>query len=321
MPTEAPLLTIAIPTYNRSRYLRRLLDSLRPQLEEEENRKFCIELLISDNASPDGTPALLEGYRHSGLVFRSLRNASNIGADGNFVQCFTEASGRYVWIVGDDDIILAGGLAVVLGLLVQDEYDILHLNARTIDSNEETRKNPRHRRVEIIEDARKFALRTHVYLTFITGNIINKERVMSLRPQPFSELIGTNLVQLGWTFTALRYFRKGAYVRDPIIAGGDEDRGGYELFKVFGTNLKRITETWLVEPAMVRIVLNGTIQKFFPHFVLRARLGEETFHEENRYEDLPHTLFRSIPLLFFSVPYIEIANRASSSVAPFVSHH
>ena len=48
MPPERPLLTIAIPTYNRSEYLAQLLTALAPQLAREPR----VELLISDNASP-----------------------------------------------------------------------------------------------------------------------------------------------------------------------------------------------------------------------------------------------------------------------------
>ncbi len=54
-PSEAPLLTIAIPTYNRSRYLREFLEALLPQIESAGD----VELLISDNASPDDTAQML----------------------------------------------------------------------------------------------------------------------------------------------------------------------------------------------------------------------------------------------------------------------
>jgi abequosyltransferase len=286
MHSESPLLTIAIPTYNRSEYLGRLLDSLVPQLKNEPR----VELLISDNASPDGTQATLEGYREQGLAFRSIRNQTNIGADANIGQCFAEAAGKYIWIVGDDDVVLQGGLSAVLGLLAQEEFDIVHLRGKDIVEGQQSYVLSEPPRIEIIRDALTFALRTHVYLTFITGNIINKQWVLTLPHRPFSELIGTSLGHLSWTYTALRHFRKGAYILDPLIAAGADDRGGYALFTVFGTNLKHITETWLVEPDLVRIVLNGTVQVFFPAFVLRSKLGVGSFTEEKP-DVLLHSLF------------------------------
>ena len=59
---ERPLLTIAIPTYNRSAFLSELLDCLLPQLLAEPR----VELLISDNASPDDTLQLLRILSHPG---------------------------------------------------------------------------------------------------------------------------------------------------------------------------------------------------------------------------------------------------------------
>jgi abequosyltransferase len=288
---ELPLLTIAIPTFNRSHHLSRLLDSLVPQLKNEP----YVELLISDNASDDATAALLEQHRRQGLSFRAILNETNIGADGNFVQCFTEASGKYVWIIGDDDILAPKGLRPIVELLSGNEFDILHLHSVSSVSGSPFRTLQQPPKIEIIHDARTFTLRAHVFLTFISANIINRQRVLSLPHRPFSELIGTNLAQLGWTYTAVRYFRTGAYIPEPLLAAGVNAEGvyiegGYDLFNVFGTNLKEVTESWLVEPALVRIVLNGTLQRFLPVFLLRSKLQIAGFVAEKP-EVLLHTLF------------------------------
>jgi abequosyltransferase len=300
MPSESPLLTIAIPTYNRSRYLSRLLDSLLSQLKAETFDKPRVELLISDNASSDDTSAILETYRLQGLRFRSLRNQTNLGGDANIAQCFAEASGQYVWIIGDDDIVLPGALAFLLDFLAQDEYDLVHLRSKPLIEESPTGTLLRSPRTEIIRDARTFTLRAHVYLTFITGNIVNKRRVLSLPHPPFSELIGTSLVQLGWMYTSLHSFRIGAFIHDPLVAASADDRGGYSLITVFGTNLKYITETWLKKPALVRIVLNGTLQTFFPFFVLRAHLREGAFFPEDQ-DALLHSLFSDRRRYYFFI--------------------
>jgi len=277
-----------------------------PQLAGESR----VELLVSDNASPDETPAVLEEYRRLGLLVRSIRNETNIGPDANFEQCFAEALGKYVWIVGDDDVVLLGGVAAVLDLLSEGErsgeYDIVHLRGREISYEETLPAIRRQPTFEIIRDGRTFALKTHVFLTFITANIINRWRVLSLPHRPFSELTGTSLGQLSWTYTAVRYFRKGAYLREPIIAAGGDNRGGFSLFAVFGANLKRITEEWLVEPALVRVVLNGTLQVFFPLWALQTRLGRSSYVEE-RLDALLQSLFsENLRFYFFVYPVLKL---------------
>ena len=101
-----PLLTIAIPTYNRSGFLAQLLEILAPQLAGESR----VELIISDNASPDDTPEVVASFREKGLALIYRRNETNIGPDANFLQCFEQARGEYLWLFGDDDIILPGGI-------------------------------------------------------------------------------------------------------------------------------------------------------------------------------------------------------------------
>jgi len=247
---------------------------LAPQLAGQDS----VELLISDNASTDGTPALLESFRRDGLKFRLIRNDLNIGPDANFEQCFTQAAGKYVWIFGDDDVIIPDALSAIVKLLTSDEFDLVHLRGRRYEEGTALPPLERPPKVEIIRDAETFALRTHVFLTFITANIIHRERVLSVPHPPFSELNGSNLGQLGWTYTALKHFRKGACVLDDLIYAGDDDRGGYLLFRVFGPQLKTITETWLAKPELVRIVMNGTVQVFFPDYVLRSKLRAHEFN-------------------------------------------
>ena len=105
-----PLLTIAVPTYNRAWCLRELLPLLVDQLTDEPR----IELLISDNASSDDTPSVVGEAAAQGLRARYIRNDQNVGPDANFLQCFEQARGKYVWLFSDDDLIVPGGLAKIL---------------------------------------------------------------------------------------------------------------------------------------------------------------------------------------------------------------
>ena len=54
---------------------------------------------------------------HPILFCRYICNELSICADANILKCFREARGKFVWICGDDDIILTGALRKVLGTL------------------------------------------------------------------------------------------------------------------------------------------------------------------------------------------------------------
>ena len=123
MPEALPLLTIAVPTYRRPANLRVLLDALSPQLASLPQ----VELLISDNCSPDETPDVVREFQGAGLRYTYHRHEQNIGPDANFLSCYEKASGKYVWIFGDDDVLFPGALERLVKLIAAREYDLVFL--------------------------------------------------------------------------------------------------------------------------------------------------------------------------------------------------
>lgn len=256
-----PLLSIAIPTYNRAACLRELLSVLAEQLKNNEER---VELIISDNASPDETPTVVKDFISRGLQVRYMRNTENIGPDANFLQCFEQARGKYVWLFSDDDLIVPGGVAKVVTYCTLAEYDLIWLKAYPFEETQtQVSAGPRCDAIDI-SDPKEYAKRIHVFFTFISSNIINKDTVLAAGPKPFSELIGTGLVQLGWTYTALSRYSLGLFVSEKLIASRINNSGGYKLSQVFGPNLASITNSWLQPNNLGQIVINGTIQRYWP---------------------------------------------------------
>jgi glycosyltransferase involved in cell wall biosynthesis len=107
---EKMLLSICIPTYNRVRYLKELLPTVLGQIDIGD-----IEVVVSDNASVDGTGDFLSSLEHH--CFRWWTNDVNIGGDRNFLKCVAEAKGEYVWLFGDDDIMPEGIVSKVVDFL------------------------------------------------------------------------------------------------------------------------------------------------------------------------------------------------------------
>lgn len=283
-----PLLTIAIPTYNRAWCLRELLPILAGELKDEPR----VELIISDNASPDETPSVVQDFVARGLRVHYVRNTQNIGSDANFLQCFEQARGKYVWIFGDDDILVPGGLAKILSYCETAEYDLIWVSNYPFENfREPLAVEPRPDAIEIT-DAVAYVKRIHVFFTFITGNIINKNTVLEAGPKAFSSLIGTGLMQLGWTYTALNRFSRGLYIREKLIAMRVNNTGGYRLFQVFGSTLATVTRNWLRSENLGRIVMNGTVQRFWPPILLQYKKNAKAFADEAKPQAVLTPLFK-----------------------------
>ncbi len=211
---EKPLLTIAIPTYNRSSCLKQLLDVLAPQLSGESR----VELLISDNSSPDDTPAVVETFRDKGLAVVYKRNESNIGADANFLQCYNMARGEYVWIFGDDDVIIPGGLSEVLRQLETQRFDLLYTRGIGFEGEYHLSETPKFsHKIKVFNSPQDFALDIYTALTFISGNIIRKAALEDQGHPDFSKFVGTNLAQLSWTFSLLSGNLRNGLVTLPVL--------------------------------------------------------------------------------------------------------
>lgn len=115
---EPVLLTIAIPTRNRSGYLREILQSLIDQiLALDPSLRDQVQLHVSDNTSTDDTPAVIQaaGARFNG--FTCFRQEQNLGASRNVNACVRAAKGRFTWVIGDDELISPGAVSHVLQLL------------------------------------------------------------------------------------------------------------------------------------------------------------------------------------------------------------
>ena len=121
-------LSICIPTYNRVRYLKELLPAILDQADAE-----CVEVVVSDNASTDDTADYLRSLLNPCL--RWWTNEANIGGDRNFLKCVAEAKGEYVWLFGDDDIMPAGAVDMVLDFLRQHHPALLISVDRDVDAS------------------------------------------------------------------------------------------------------------------------------------------------------------------------------------------
>lgn len=75
MKNNTPLLSICIPTYNRSRYLQVSLAAL---IEQSESFHSDIEIVVSDNASTDNTEESMNTFRTQFSNLKYVRNTENL---------------------------------------------------------------------------------------------------------------------------------------------------------------------------------------------------------------------------------------------------
>ncbi|MGL4979140.1 MAG: glycosyltransferase family 2 protein [Plesiomonas sp.] len=109
-----PILSICIPTFNRCQELSNSLTNTVAMLRVLPEHK--IEIIVSDNGSTDDTkPSLLNfQYKNKDIQTVFVFNETNLGFDNNYLQTIKNANGKYVWVIGDDDIFDLDALNCIL---------------------------------------------------------------------------------------------------------------------------------------------------------------------------------------------------------------
>jgi glycosyltransferase involved in cell wall biosynthesis len=118
-------LSICIPTFNRSLYLNRLLQSIFNSEIDFDDVEFC----ISDNSSTDDTLSVLNQYTGKFPIQLNV-NKTNIGMAKNILKVVDMASSKFVWILGDDDILISANFSSLLKLIKQhSSINYFYLNS------------------------------------------------------------------------------------------------------------------------------------------------------------------------------------------------
>lgn len=150
---RAPLLTIAIPTYQRPRFLEKLLAELLRQIDREG--PAAIEVLILDDSDGVENAAVIEALRRKPAAdcLRYEVNSSNLGIDENIRACILQSRGDFVWLLGEDDLPVPSALARVLEVLTDDPPDFVFVNYWYCDG-----EHRRRMREPVVEDHGRAAI-------------------------------------------------------------------------------------------------------------------------------------------------------------------
>lgn len=113
-PGSCPILTIAVPTFNRVSTLR---ETLTPLLDSGLlSREF--QLCVFDNASDDGTSQWLDSIG-SKLGCSVVRQPLNLGLEGNIIDAMLRSRGEFVWTLSDHMVLRLGRIKKLVESLPQ----------------------------------------------------------------------------------------------------------------------------------------------------------------------------------------------------------
>ncbi|HKW36643.1 MAG TPA: glycosyltransferase family 2 protein [Burkholderiales bacterium] len=118
-PAAGPLVSVGLPVYNGETFLRGAIDSVLGQSHAN------LELIVSDNASTDGSGAIAAEYALRDPRVRHVRQPRNIGATRNYNFVAAAARGKYMKWASANDYCDAAMLAACVEVLESDSRAVL----------------------------------------------------------------------------------------------------------------------------------------------------------------------------------------------------
>ncbi len=125
-------LSICIPTYNRPEDLKNCINSI--FIQKNVNRKN-FEICVSDNCSKTNILKILKPFKKK-LNIRYRRNKKNLGFAMNVLNVSMMAKGKFIWFLGDDDLVNQNSISYLLNLIKKNEsIDFFFINSFYLDKS------------------------------------------------------------------------------------------------------------------------------------------------------------------------------------------
>lgn len=230
----AILLSICVPTFNRSSCLKELLGSIFNSIHGFEEQ---VEIVVSDNHSNDSTRDVVKEFAARLPGVRYLQPPMPIPADENFRFAAQNASGRYLWICGDDDKLERTALGKIFPLL-NNGVEVLILNFSVWDKNLKKRISPSFYSLStdaIFETPDSVMSYFGLRLSFISSVVMHRELFFKTPRDEYQKY-----VEYGFPFMYAVYYgllpdKKAIYLAEPQLVNRAGNSGGYDWYKYFVT--------------------------------------------------------------------------------------
>src|SRR3954471_11267142 len=218
--TDAPNLSICIPTYNFGQFIGDALASVRRQ------HVPGIEIVVLDGASTDDTAAVVALHQRDCAEIRYHRQAVKGGIDADMDQSVRLARGTYCWLLSADDA-LAANAVERLSSELRRECDIYLCERILCDRSLAPQRRqrwlqgtPSLSEVGLNDDsalAAYLACAVSIGAAFSYMSAIVVRRESWLRSQPPAKVLGTNYAHVYRLFAMREFGGTLAYIPEALV--------------------------------------------------------------------------------------------------------
>ena len=236
-----PLISVAIPTYNRGRLLEKTLASVLPQAREG------VEVVVYDTGSADDTIQLVEKLARDNSTLRFFSIAERRSLDETLLRLLDVCRGEYVWFFSSDDQMKPRAIETVRERILgaRERPALVYVNQEIVDEEGETlvasqvgKEGNRDFR-----DGRRILPWLGLNLGFISASVFRRESAQHASVTSAHEFVGTRSLNLHLYLRCLLEGGAALYVGEPLVrARRAPGAPPYEYADVFVRDIVRILE-------------------------------------------------------------------------------
>jgi FkbM family methyltransferase len=212
-PDSKPLISIAIPAFNRGALLEQTLAGIVPQLGEDA------DAVVLDTGSTDGTRERILGSAARNPCIRFFDTPERLSLDEALLELLPLCRGEYVWFFSSDDRMKPGAVNAARRQILEsvERPALVYLNQEIVDESGRTliaaQAGRRDRR---FPDGRCILPFLGLNLGFISASLIPRARALAA-PAP-QDFCGTRSLNLHLYLTSLLAGGPAYFVAAPWIA-------------------------------------------------------------------------------------------------------
>lgn len=270
---NGPLVTIAIPTYNRADHLDLTLKSIVNQDVFKDTN--LVEIVISDNCSTDNTAEIVKNYTDLyGPKILYYKNKENV-LDRNFELALSRGNGQYLKLNNDTLLHKDNALKTIIDLVtanLQTKNVLFFLNQSINDSKS-----------LLCNDINDFVAYASYYTTWIAAFGIWKEDFDSIKD--FGRYSHLQLIQTDVLFRIISNNRSAFINNDSVFVTQEVSKGGYDILTVFLDNYTFILREYVHLGYLDRKIYDIEIRKILIKFICKVLAVSKVFPQKFMFKE------------------------------------
>ena len=308
---QIPLVSICIPTFNRSDLLRLNLENLTSLSAFDDE----VELIISDNNSTDDTRTVVEEFVRNYPSKRIVYHCNEINIrDKNFLKALSLGNGIYLKLYNDYTRITNNDLDVIKSHVKECKES----RSPLFFYNELRKKGIKEHESVVLNDTDSFFKLVNNKMTWISSFGCWREQLNDL--YQFESKSATQLLQVFWTLHLVSLSQNIHVVNMNynFLKTHDQNRTSYNFFQVHVANYYQIINHYKELGYIKQSTINYDKKRVLKDFVGRSIINYIILHRDSNFkqQDSNHIIikyFWNIPF-FYVFPFYFIAHKVVKEI-------